>query len=767
MDEKEMLAKKNLEEIVENYILIIDTCSLLQGQATELFWEHIIPILRDKKKKILMPYKCWDELKKHFQSQNNELSQNALNAMTSVKRYQEEGYLEAKKSDWEKDSIFADNTFKTVFNMYRDRFSLLLITQDSNLAKEIVALNDSKAVKGEQVWAKRINKYGYLSDFFWNEQKSAEENKSIKPQYNKPIEKSNAFAVFSKVTDIPADPIKVTYIPKENDTVITKNGKLQLIKKIAAGGEGIIYETSDSDCVAKIYLDSKLTKRTFEKLKIMIGKDIRCDGICFPIMGVYNERKEFVGYLMQKAKGERLAVSVFNKLCMIKKFPAWKKKDVVQLGITILEKIQYLHEKNIILGDINGNNFMVVSPTEVYFIDTDSYQIEDFPCPVGVPTFTPPEIASKNYKDFLRSMGNENFSIAVLMFMLLMGGKLPYSQKNGDTEDIREKNEKMDFSFPCGDKSNKKTPEGSWGFMWSHLLFKIKEAFYETFNKGGKYSTERTRLSADDWIFLFKQYYYELTQGDMLKNDEMSGELFPNRLKKNPNANYIRCKICNAEIDDKFAKNGICNSCLRLSVGKCKKCGGDLDFTNYDKYIKNLQTPDLCRQCYEEQFTVCTQCGKKVPKSDVKNGLCVYCQRNLTYITQSCSVCGNRFDITFGEKEFYESKGLEMPKKCQYCRKNNVVSNSQNFQANYRNNSNQNQAGQNRNRDDKLKKKRDKAISEINNIYYDKLIQIVGIHPIRKSRLKDMFVYLKSEVSRASNSHEIDNLVKKAYDYQV
>ena len=42
----------------------------------------------------------------------------------------------------------------------------------------------------------------------------------------------------------------------------------------------------------------------------------------------------------------------------------------------------YLHERNIIMGDINALNILVVSPTEVYFVDTDSYQIEEFPCPV-------------------------------------------------------------------------------------------------------------------------------------------------------------------------------------------------------------------------------------------------------------------------------------------------------------------------------------------------------------------------------------------------
>lgn len=82
------------------------------------------------------------------------------------------------------------------------------------------------------------------------------------------------------------------------------------------------------------------------------------------------------------------------------------------LCITILKKLKYLHDRNVILGDINPNNILVVSPTEVYFVDTDSYQIEGFPCPVGTINFTAPEIQRKDFSTFLRTIGNERFAVA-------------------------------------------------------------------------------------------------------------------------------------------------------------------------------------------------------------------------------------------------------------------------------------------------------------------------------------------------------------------
>lgn len=39
------------------------------------------------------------------------------------------------------------------------------------------------------------------------------------------------------------------------------------------------------------------------------------------------------------------------------------------------------------------------SSREVYFVDTDSYQIEDFPCPVGIINYTAPEIQGKHFPE--------------------------------------------------------------------------------------------------------------------------------------------------------------------------------------------------------------------------------------------------------------------------------------------------------------------------------------------------------------------------------
>lgn len=338
MNEKDKIQLDKLEEYVKDYILFIDTCSLMFEEA-DLFWEHILPLLKKYGKKINMPYKCWLELKKHSMGGDPDKIRSARQAMQNVSRYQEQGYISVKEGGWEASGTFADDVFLTVFNMYRTRYNLLLITQDADLSKDILKLNKQDAVSGKRCLAKRINRYGFLNHYDWEEDEK-EDGYSAAPHKQTDssslpfsIEKEK-FKLCTVVGSIPADPVHLSYVPHENDYVIANNGEIRLGSKIASGGEGAVFETN-TPYVAKIYHDGKLTKRKYEKIGRLLEKQLKCEGICFPVAGLYNKNKEFVGYLMPMAKGKELQRSIFIKDIFLKLFPNWKKKDLVQLCITI------------------------------------------------------------------------------------------------------------------------------------------------------------------------------------------------------------------------------------------------------------------------------------------------------------------------------------------------------------------------------------------------------------------------------------------------
>jgi hypothetical protein len=260
---------------------------------------------------------------------------------------------------------------------------------------------------------------------------------------------------------------------------------------------------------------------------------------------------------------------------------------------------------------------------------------------VGTINYTAPEIQRKNFGSFLRTIGNENFAVATLLFMIMLPGKPPYSHLGGESPIDNLSN--MDFSYPFGEQSNKKTPDGPWRFIWSHLTYDLKSAFYNTFIQGGENSEEATRLSIAEWLPLFSYYRQLLDTGKFGAQDPMSEELFPTRFKKVAGITYVKCTLCGNEVGEEQCKNGFCRECLNKGeIYNCIKCGKEILFSNYNKYIKGAKKHDMCPDCFEY--------GRAVR------------------LLNRCVDCGKKFEITNSQYDFYKSKGFDVPKRCEVCR---------------------------------------------------------------------------------------------------
>ena len=113
--------------------------------------------------------------------------------------------------------------------------------------------------------------------------------------------------------------------------------------------------------------------------------------------------------------------------------------------------------------------------------------------------------------------------------MLMLPGKPPYAQQGG--ESLADNILAGDFSYPLGTSSNKKTPQGPWRYVWSHLTYEVKEMFYNTFRIDGTHHSENERYSVREWIGAFQKYLRLLDDGTLAARDPMSAELFPTRFK--------------------------------------------------------------------------------------------------------------------------------------------------------------------------------------------------------------------------------------------
>ncbi len=349
--------------------------------------------------------------------------------------------------------------------------------------------------------------------------------------------------------------LQAKIFPKENDTVITNSNSLKLSKKISEGGEGIIYAVdSNKSIVCKIYHPEKLTNLRKDKIELMISKKISHEGICWPIDIVLNKYNEFVGYIMPAASGKTMQTSMFIKPQLLKNFPNFKRKDLVNISISFLGKMKFLHSMNIIVGDINALNILVEENGKIWFVDTDSYQIENFPCPVGTVNFTAPEIQGKDYADFLRTKNHELFAIATMVFMILFPGKPPYAQQGGESQSDNIK--KMNFPYWCSEKAEVNPPEGSWNFIWANLTKKLKEHFCMTFKNNN-------RKNIDEWIDVLGAYKWGIEKG--YNSNELFPLGFPIYDPVEVNCSNCGTKHTNSQKSvDKMSKLGkgvFCNSC--------------------------------------------------------------------------------------------------------------------------------------------------------------------------------------------------------------
>lgn len=374
------------------------------------------------------------------------------------------------------------------------------------------------------------------------------------------------FGIFTSPRKESDVPLQISKIPEAGDLVKLGGGhEFHLGSLISAGGEGSIFETPMAGQVCKIYHRDRLTSLKKRKIELMVSRRIDRAGICWPTELVTDQSGEFVGYLMPRASGSTIQKAMFVKPVLEKTFPKWRRRDLVNVAGTFVDHINYLHSLNIIVGDINPLNFLVTEDsTRLWMVDTDSFQIEDFPCPVGTINFTPPEIQGINYAEFLRTRDHELFAVATMIFMILCPGKPPYSQQGGGTpsDNIRSKN----FPYPFGGASAKigqstptNAPQGTWQFIWGNLPYKVREAFYSTFR-------EDKRASVDDWSDLLIEYRSQLEQGFQ------SDELFPLQFK-------IRDPV----------------------VVSCAECS--TSFTSSQRFVEKLQAdgkPVWCPECAQQ-----------------------------------------------------------------------------------------------------------------------------------------------------------------------
>ncbi|MFH1719493.1 MAG: hypothetical protein ABIK83_14880 [Candidatus Zixiibacteriota bacterium] len=222
--------------------------------------------------------------------------------------------------------------------------------------------------------------------------------------------------------------------------VSQKGHQFQVSRQLGRGGEGTAFLLGNAPgYVAKVYHQA-LTDRQVQKLQIMTAMcdDVLLSNAAWPmdVVSRIGERQP-CGFIMPFAKGHELH-EVYGPASRKHRLPTATWDHLILVARNSACAFDTLHRRNVVVGDVNEKNLFVREDGRVVLVDCDSYQVsrngQVYPCRVGVPLYTPPELQGQHLSQVQRSANHDAFGLAVLIFQLLFMGRHPFAGVTRDAQ---------------------------------------------------------------------------------------------------------------------------------------------------------------------------------------------------------------------------------------------------------------------------------------------------------------------------------------------
>ena len=272
--------------------------------------------------------------------------------------------------------------------------------------------------------------------------------------------------------------------------------------EVARGGEGVIYRFAmNGGVLIKVCKPETLSDKSKIALfrsrlnAMMLLEECRqADFLAWPLMPVMDKRGCAVGFVMRKCTGRTLR-ALLAPVQVKRFFPGWNRIQVAEVALNFLDAVRMLAKHRVLVNDFNPGNFLVDKTGTVRLIDCDSFQI---PVKNGDPfmtrTFTPefaapelllhPELFNKP-----RTPEQVRFSLAVIIYMVLMSGLHPFARCGGGDPAENLKSGKC----PLDKESGVRMPV-SWYKSVSWLTPGLKDCFLRMFKDGFANPSRRPML---------------------------------------------------------------------------------------------------------------------------------------------------------------------------------------------------------------------------------------------------------------------------------
>lgn len=383
-------------------------------------------------------------------------------------------------------------------------------------------------------------------------------------------------------------------------------------ERINQGGESEIFTVEGyNNLLYKRY--TKPRGETVDKIqKLITDRYYEIDGVMAPITMV-SEGGVFSGFLMNAyPQHYELGATLFSPIHFLESFPSWTRIELIELALSYLSLVSQLHQKGALLGDINPHNVLFRSYNDVAVVDIDSVQIGDYLCPMGMEEYASPRLQGAKFSETRRTIEDELFAVAVLLFQIFTLGKHPYASIG--VESLSEAIKMQHFVYPIGDEDNSLVPKGNWEYVWYELPFEIQRNFKTVFRYGQRVSVAR-------WIEDLRSYQQQIRRG------EFSREIRPQGYDKS--ADGVTVSFNRRDITDK-------DSLLRIPLTRLNNTGqkriGILELSTkaVKLLVANASDEAIKTQPFDHQNFI-----REAFKTDTGRGLDAKNRMDMSYFAKS------------------------------------------------------------------------------------------------------------------------------------
>ena len=149
-------------------MLLIDTSSLLEASA-EIALKKLVPELLREGRQMIVPYIVMEELnRKAIKSDRYVLSRRARKMMRIIFEYKDLGAVAIYGDVNDMRIGFADGVFQKLAAMFAKDYDISVITQDNDLARELMEMAGMRSVRRRKINVYRIDSGGRLVKSFRN-----------------------------------------------------------------------------------------------------------------------------------------------------------------------------------------------------------------------------------------------------------------------------------------------------------------------------------------------------------------------------------------------------------------------------------------------------------------------------------------------------------------------------------------------------------------------------------------------------------------------